>query len=106
LDRTVPGMGSGHGAAALVPWVPPPHKRLPWHTPLGPWQHPPFFFRKPNPTQGRHGWGRMADGKYGKVRGNKAKTMSGRKHRHRDLTVVRFVPFVGDEDGRKGIVTG
>jgi hypothetical protein len=37
----VPGMGSGHGAAAVVPWVPPTHQRLPWHTPLGPWQHPP-----------------------------------------------------------------
>jgi hypothetical protein len=48
----------------------------------------------------------MAGGDDGNVRGNKAKTRSGRKHRHQDLTVVRFVPFVGDDDGRKGVVTG
>jgi hypothetical protein len=48
----------------------------------------------------------MAGGDYGNVRGNKAKTMSGRKHRHQELTVVRFVPFVGDEDGRKDVITG
>jgi hypothetical protein len=48
----------------------------------------------------------MAGGDYGNVHGNKAKTMSGRKHRNQELTVVRFVPFVGDEDGRKGVVTG
>jgi hypothetical protein len=50
--------------------------------------------------------GRMAGGDYGNVRGNKAKTMRGRKHRHQVLKVVRFVPFVGDEDGRKDVVTG
>jgi hypothetical protein len=48
----------------------------------------------------------MAGGDYGNVHGNKAKTMSGRKHRHQELTVVWFVPFVGDEDGRKDVVTG
>jgi hypothetical protein len=32
--------------------------------------------------------------------------MRGRKHRHQELTVIRFVPFVGDEGGRKGVVTG
>jgi hypothetical protein len=48
----------------------------------------------------------MAGGDYGNVRRNKAKTRSGRKHRHQELTVVRFVPFVGKEDDRKGIVTG
>jgi hypothetical protein len=47
----------------------------------------------------------MAGGDYGNIRGNKAKTSSGQKHRHQELTVVRFVPFVGDEDGRKGVVT-
>jgi hypothetical protein len=48
----------------------------------------------------------MAGGDCGNVRGNKAKTTSGWKHRHQELTVVRFVSFVGDEDGRKGVVTG
>jgi hypothetical protein len=47
----------------------------------------------------------MASGDYGNVRRNKAKTKSGRKHRHQGLTVVRFVPLVGDEDGRKGVIT-
>jgi hypothetical protein len=48
----------------------------------------------------------MADGDCGNICGNKAKTSSGWKHRHQELTVVRFVPFVGDEGGRKGVVTG
>jgi hypothetical protein len=79
----VSGMGSAHGAAAPARGGPPHHQRLLRHTPLGPRQHlPPFFLRKPNPTQGRHGWGRKAGGDYGNARGNEAKTMSGRKHRH------------------------
>jgi hypothetical protein len=48
----------------------------------------------------------MADDDCGNVRGNKAKTSSGWKHGHQELTVVRFVPFVGDEGSRKGVVTG
>jgi hypothetical protein len=66
LDRTVPGMGSGHGAVAPAPWGPPLLQRLPWHTPLRLWQHLSYsFFRMPNPTQGRHGWGRLVGGDYG-----------------------------------------
>jgi hypothetical protein len=48
----------------------------------------------------------MAGGDCGNVRGNKAKTSSGWKHGHQKLTVVRFVPFVGNEGGRKGVITG
>jgi hypothetical protein len=48
----------------------------------------------------------MAGGDYGNIHGNKAKTKSGRKHRNERLTVVLFVPFVGDDDGRKGVVIG
>jgi hypothetical protein len=47
----------------------------------------------------------MAGGDYGNVCGNKAKTKRGQKPRHQGLTVVLFVPFVGDEDGRKGVVS-
>jgi hypothetical protein len=50
--------------------------------------------------------GRKAGGDYENARGNEAKRMSERKHRHLELTVIRFVPFVGDEGGRKGVVTG
>jgi hypothetical protein len=48
----------------------------------------------------------MAGGDHGNIRGNKAKTKRGQKPRHQGLTMVPFVPFVGDEDGRKGVVTG
>jgi hypothetical protein len=47
----------------------------------------------------------MAGGDYGNVRGNKAKTKRGWKPRHQGLMVVPFVPFVDDEDIRKGVVS-
>jgi hypothetical protein len=97
-----PGMESDHGAAASMPWGPPLLRWLTWHTPHLLGHHIPYsFIRKPNPTQER-----MASGDYGNVRGNKAKTKNRRKHRHQGLTVVQFVPLVGDEDGRKGVITG
>jgi len=40
-------------------------------------------------------------GGYGNVRGNSSKTRKRRALHDRWLTKVRFVPFAGDEDGRK-----
>jgi hypothetical protein len=48
----------------------------------------------------------MADDDCRNARGNKAKTSSGWKHGHQELTVVRFLPFVGEDGGRNGVVTG